>query len=255
MVSLIDPTFITSSPVSKTGMRTQLGYAKTEIEALQALVATAETDATTGITNAATAQSAATAAQTTANTAVTNAATAQTTANTAVTTATTAQTTANNALPKSGGTLTGTLTLAADPALALQAATKQYVDGLASFVKSVVSSSTSEVQIAVPSGWSACRFEIYGFNPITADYLAVQVRRSGIGTFDTSGYSYTYIGRNVSAATVSSGFATGNGLILCSTQSNANFCIMHGMLFFGAASIPASSSSVAQGVDSLRLAN
>ncbi len=36
-----------------------------------------------------------------------------------------------DALPKSGGTLTGTLTLANDPSSALHAATKQYVDGLA----------------------------------------------------------------------------------------------------------------------------
>jgi len=34
-------------------------------------------------------------------------------------------------LPLSGGTMTGTLTLAGDPASALQAATKQYVDGIA----------------------------------------------------------------------------------------------------------------------------
>lgn len=33
------------------------------------------------------------------------------------------------ALPKSGGTMTGTLTLAADPTAALEAATKGYVDG------------------------------------------------------------------------------------------------------------------------------
>ena len=36
-----------------------------------------------------------------------------------------------DALPLSGGTLTGALTLNADPSLALHAATKQYVDGLA----------------------------------------------------------------------------------------------------------------------------
>jgi hypothetical protein len=37
----------------------------------------------------------------------------------------------SGSLPVSGGTLTGALTLAADPASALQAATKQYVDGIA----------------------------------------------------------------------------------------------------------------------------
>lgn len=55
-------------------------------------------------------------------------ATAQGTADTAKTNAATAQTTANNALPKAGGTMTGPLTLAADPTAALGAATKQYVD-------------------------------------------------------------------------------------------------------------------------------
>lgn len=41
-----------------------------------------------------------------------------------------AQATANAAMPKAGGTFTGAVTLAADPAAALQPATKQYVDGL-----------------------------------------------------------------------------------------------------------------------------
>lgn len=95
MTSSIDPTFITSSPVSKTGMRTQLGYAKAEIEALQSSVTAAQSDATLGIANA-------------------NA----------------AQTTANAALPKAGGTMTGAVVLAANPAAPLQPATKQYVDGL-----------------------------------------------------------------------------------------------------------------------------
>jgi hypothetical protein len=38
---------------------------------------------------------------------------------------------ANAAVPKSGGTMTGTLTLSADPTSAMHAATKQYVDGVA----------------------------------------------------------------------------------------------------------------------------
>ena len=46
----------------------------------------------------------------------------------AVNTAEAAQTTANAALPKSGGTMTGALTLAGDPSGDLQAATKKYVD-------------------------------------------------------------------------------------------------------------------------------
>lgn len=43
-----------------------------------------------------------------------------------------AQSTANAALPKAGGTMTGAIVLAADPAAAMQPATKQYVDALAS---------------------------------------------------------------------------------------------------------------------------
>ena len=41
-------------------------------------------------------------------------------------------TTADNALPKSGSTMTGKITLDADPSSALHAATKQYVDTIAS---------------------------------------------------------------------------------------------------------------------------
>jgi len=69
---------------------------------------------------AAAAQASATGAQTTANTALTNAGAAQGTANAATTTA-------NAALPRSGGTMTGPLILAADPTALLGAATKQSV--------------------------------------------------------------------------------------------------------------------------------
>lgn len=46
----------------------------------------------------------------------------------AVSVASAAQQTANAALPKSGGTMTGSLTLSGDPTADLQAATKKYVD-------------------------------------------------------------------------------------------------------------------------------
>lgn len=72
-------------------------------------------------TGDATNAAAAAAAQTTANTANTAAGTAQTAANNA-------QTTANAALPKSGGTMTGSLLLNAAPTVTLGAATKGYVD-------------------------------------------------------------------------------------------------------------------------------
>lgn len=53
---------------------------------------------------------------------------AQKTADAAQTGAAAAQTTADNALPKSGGTMTGLLTLSGDPTSDLDAATKGYVD-------------------------------------------------------------------------------------------------------------------------------
>ena len=68
---------------------------------------------------------------------------AQNTANSAVTAAANAQTTANNALPKSGGTVSGALTVPT-PTASGHAATKGYVDG-----------KSMSVQISVPaSGWS-----------------------------------------------------------------------------------------------------
>jgi len=53
---------------------------------------------------------------------------AATAASSASAAAAAAQATANAALPKSGGTMTGAITLAADPVAAMQPATKQYVD-------------------------------------------------------------------------------------------------------------------------------
>ena len=68
---------------------------------------------------------------------------AHTAANTAQSTANSAQTTANNALPKSGGTVTGALTVQT-PTESGHAANKQYVDG-----------KYLSVQIIVPaSSWS-----------------------------------------------------------------------------------------------------
>ena len=61
-------------------------------------------------------------------TAVSTANTAKQTADAASTAAGNAQTTANAALPKSGGTMTGALTLSGAPSADLQAATKKYVD-------------------------------------------------------------------------------------------------------------------------------
>jgi hypothetical protein len=70
---------------------------------------TAQSLANTAQTTANTAQSLANTAQTTANTALSTANTAQTTANTAQSTATSALTLATDALPKTGGTMTGSI--------------------------------------------------------------------------------------------------------------------------------------------------
>lgn len=58
--------------------------------------------------------------------------------------------TADSALPKSGGTLTGTLVLAGAPTSALHAATKDYVDGMAPVVGFLELTSTA--QFAKPAG-------------------------------------------------------------------------------------------------------
>jgi hypothetical protein len=57
------------------------------------------------------------------------------------------------ALPKAGGTMTGALTLAADPASALQAATKQYVDAVAQGLDtkpSVIAATTANITLSAP---------------------------------------------------------------------------------------------------------
>ncbi|WNV09599.1 hypothetical protein [Tardiphaga sp. 709] len=57
------------------------------------------------------------------------------------------------ALPKAGGTMTGALVLAADPAAPLQAATKQYVDAVAQGLDtkpSVIAATTASITLSAP---------------------------------------------------------------------------------------------------------
>ena len=77
-------------------------------------------------------------------------------ANTANTAANTAKTTADNALPKSGGTMTGSLILKSDPTADKEAATKKYVDDKTGVLLPTVSSSDNGKFLRVVDGtWSA----------------------------------------------------------------------------------------------------
>ena len=71
-------------------------------------------------------------------------------------TANTANTTANAALPKAGGTMTGAITLAADPVSALQPATKQYVD----VVSTAAATAQTTANAALPKAGGAMTGDI-----------------------------------------------------------------------------------------------
>ena len=91
-----------------------------------------------------------------ANTANTAVNTAKTKADSAYSLANTAKTTANNALPKSGGTMTGSLILKSDPTADKEAATKKYVDDKTGVLLPTVSSSDNGKFLRVVDGtWSA----------------------------------------------------------------------------------------------------
>ena len=85
-------------------IETQLTKMNDDIKTAQNTADKAQTDANTGIGNALIVQNTANSAQNTANTGIDNALSAQNTANSA-------QAKADNALPKTGGTLTGPLTI------------------------------------------------------------------------------------------------------------------------------------------------
>ena len=103
-----------------------------------------------------TAKSTADAAKSTADAAKSTADAAQSTANAAQSAANIAQTTANNALPKSGGTMTGSLILKSDPTADKEAATKKYVDDKTGVLLPTVSSSDNGKFLRVVDGtWSA----------------------------------------------------------------------------------------------------
>ena len=97
----------------------------------------AAADAAAATTTADAAKTAADAAKTTADGAKTTADAAKTAADGAKTAADAAQATADAALPKSGGTMTGKITLDGAPTTNLHAATKKYVDDVGGGISSV----------------------------------------------------------------------------------------------------------------------
>ena len=99
--------------------------------------------------------------------AVSTANTAKQTADAANAAAAAAQTTANAALPKSGGTMTGALTLSGDPTGNLQAATKQYVDN----------SGSKKVLLAAFT--SAEKTKVVDFSTVLGEMVALRMEALG----------------------------------------------------------------------------
>ena len=129
--------------------RSKANSAYSHADSAYSLANTANTAVNTAKTKADSAYSLANTANTAANTAKTNADSAYSLANTA-------KTTANNALPKSGGTMTGSLILKSDPTADKEAATKKYVDDKTGVLLPTVSSSDNGKFLRVVDGtWSA----------------------------------------------------------------------------------------------------
>jgi len=122
--TLSGPLILAAAPTQALQAATK-GYVDTGVGAATAL-------ATSAGTAASTAQSTAVSAQTTANTAQAAASTAMTVSSNAQATATAAVASASLKLPLAGGTMTGPISLAGDPASPTQAANKNYVDNLLS---------------------------------------------------------------------------------------------------------------------------
>lgn len=111
---------------------------------------------------------------------------------TAVSTANTAKQTAEAALPKSGGTMTGALTLAGDPTGNLQAATKQYVDNAGSkrvLLATFTASGTISLDLSgVFSEVKALTLEVSGELDASNIY---QIQIGGLIWFDCSNKAFT----------------------------------------------------------------
>ena len=123
-----------------TGAQTQVAALSAQLSTIQGQVNTAVDTATAADGKATTAQSVATQASTTAGEAKTLAETAKTSADLATETA-------GQALPKSGGTMTGSLLLSGDPTANMEAATKQYVDNAGASL--ITSNLTKHSNVAV----------------------------------------------------------------------------------------------------------
>lgn len=130
-------------------------------------------------------------------------------------------------LPLSGGTLTGSLILAADPATSLQAATKQYVDGIALNLgkrQSVRAASTGNVVIA--SGLNSGDV-IDGVTLATSDLVLLKnqstAAQNGIYLVDVSPVRFsefdTYDEHPGSLVAVQEGTANADTIWLCTSNA------------------------------------
>jgi hypothetical protein len=98
--------------------------------------------------------------------------------------------------------------LPADPASALHAVTKQYVDARVEKTTVVVSAPTAFVEFTIPSTWSAARLSFAAVTASVGGQLGIRTRRVGQGSADQGasayGYSVLQFTSNLPANTVES---------------------------------------------------
>jgi len=101
-----------------------------------------------------------------------------------------------NALPFTGGTLLGPLILAADPTVALGAATKEYVDAVAMPPGTILESAA----IAAPAGYLACPTAQTNISRATYPNLFAALTIQTVGTYASGATSISAVGSTVNMA-------------------------------------------------------